>query len=79
MQFILDSAGQALPLATIENAIANLDAAALVDLDASTRALRISTFATAGEVLDCLRQAGLQVQPQQLKQRPSECCGGCGG
>ncbi len=79
MQFILDSAGQALPLTKIESAIVNLDAAALVDMDLSTRALRISTFATAGELLDCLRQAGVQVDPKQLKQRPSECCGGCGG
>jgi hypothetical protein len=78
MQYTLH-AGDSPDLAAIEQAIATLDPAALLDLDGRVRAVRISTVATERELVDCLQQAGIAVAADQLLRLPSECCGGCGG
>ena len=77
MQFILH-AGAAPDLAAIEQAIADLDPAVVLDTDSSGRAVRISTAVTEAELLDCLQRAGVGGAPL-LTRVPSECCGGCGG
>ena len=79
MQFALRTAGGAADLAAIERELVALDPAALLDLDASGRGVRISTAATWRELLDCLRMAGAAADDEDLAQLPSECCGGCGG
>ena len=66
-------------LAAIGQAIAALDPAMLLDLDASGRTLRLSTCATRDELLACLDAAGVADADRGLVQLPSECCGGCGG
>lgn len=79
MQFTLLLAGRAPDLTPIERGIVELDPAALLDLDASGQAIRISTVATAHELLACLRRAGVATDADDIIRLPSECCGGCGG
>ena len=57
--------------------LAALDPAALLDFDASGPAVRISTWATAHELLAGLHGAGNPARPGDLQQPPSVWCGGC--
>jgi hypothetical protein len=66
-------------LSPLDRAIAGLDPAALVDVDASGRTLRMATVLTRDELLSCMREAGLAAEPSRLRQLPSVCCGGCSG
>lgn len=66
-------------LGAIEFAIAVLDPAVMIDLDAAGHTLRIATSVTEGELLACLRLAGVPAASQRLSRLPSQCCGGCGG
>ena len=66
-------------LAPLDRAIAGLDPAALVDVDAGGRMLRMATVLGRDELLSCLREAGLPAEPSRLRQLPSICCGGCSG
>lgn len=79
MQFELQVDGYSPDLAAIEFAIAALDPALLLDLDAFGRTIRISTSLTDAELLACLRHAGAPAAPERLTRLPSQCCGGCGG
>jgi hypothetical protein len=79
MQFLLHTVGQVPDLAAIEDAIADLDPAVLLDTGVSAGVLRISTVLTEDELLASLRQAGVDAAPGDLERQPSECCGGCGG
>lgn len=66
-------------LAALERALTTLDPSALLDLDARTRTIRISTVVTEDELLACLRDAGAVDASHHLARQPSQCCGGCGG
>jgi hypothetical protein len=66
-------------IAAIEHLIAALDPAAIVDLEARTSQLRISSLATDAELIACLHQAGIAIATDALIRLPSQCCGGCGG
>ena len=77
MEYTFRIAGQAPGLELIERELAALDPAALLDLDTSGPAVRISTWATARELLACLRAAGVAANPGDLEPQPSVCCGGC--
>lgn len=79
MQFAFDAPGCAADLATIERRIVDIDPAALLDLDADGRTIRISTVLTPAELLDCLDRTGLPAESRHLRQLPSTCCGGCSG
>ena len=79
MEFSLRTAGGPPDLTAIERQLVALDPAALVDLDAGGTTVRISTAATGGELLACLRQAGTAGDAGDLVQLPSVCCGGCSG
>lgn len=79
MEFALRTTGSAPDLAAIEREIAAFDPAVLLDVDASGRTVRISTSASDGELLACLRRAGLAVTTDDVTRLPSVCCGGCGG
>ena len=71
---------QAMPdLAPLDRAIVDLDPAALVDLDADGRTIRMATVLTRAELLGCLAKAGLPADGERLRQLPSICCGGCSG
>ena len=70
----------ALPdLSPLDRAIVGLDPAAIVDVDAGGRTLRMATVLTRDELLSCLQAAGLPAEPSRLRQLPSVCCGGCSG
>ena len=56
-----------------------MDPAALVDLDADGRTIRMATVLTRAEVVACLAEAGLPADDARLRQLPSVCCGGCSG
>ncbi len=79
MEFAFRTTGRAPDLAAIEREIAALDPAVLLDFDASENTVRISTSATDGELLACLRRAGLSADADDVTRLPSVCCGGCGG
>lgn len=70
----------ALPdVSPLDRAIVGLDPAAIVDVDAGGRTLRMATVLTRDELLSCLQAAGLPAEPSRLRQLPSVCCGGCSG
>lgn len=77
MEYTFRTAGPAPELDLIERELAALDPAALLDLDSSGSAVRISTWVTQRELLDCLRAAGVDIAPGALEPLPSVCCGGC--
>jgi hypothetical protein len=79
MEFAFESPIPMPDLAPLDRAIAGLDPAALVDLDASGRTIRVATVLTRAELLSCIEAAGLQADPSRLRQLPSVCCGGCSG
>jgi hypothetical protein len=79
MQFTFDAPAPNPDIAALERMLTDLDPAALLDLDASGRHVRISTVLRMAEVLACLRDAGLAPDPDRLHQLPSQCCGGCSG
>ena len=66
-------------LSPLDRAIVGLDPAALVDVDAGGRTLRMATVLTRDELLSCMQEAGLQADAERLRQLPSMCCGGCSG
>ncbi|HET7126097.1 MAG TPA: hypothetical protein VFI26_03230 [Lysobacter sp.] len=66
-------------LSPLDRAIVGLDPAALVDVDAGGRTIRMATVLTRDELLSCLREAGLPADSSRLHQLPSVCCGGCSG
>ena len=66
-------------LSPLDRAIVGLDPAALVDVDAGGRTLRMATVLTRDELLSCMRESGLPAEPSRLRQFPSMCCGGCSG
>ena len=79
MQFALRTTGVAPDIAAMEHELAALDPAVLLDFDEAGRTVRISTSATAGEILAGVRKAGIAANADDLVSLPSECCGGCGG
>ncbi len=79
MQFKVAADPYAVDLSAVENALKLADPAAVVDFDPAGDHLRISTFMSALEVLECVDGAGVAVSRDQIEQLPSECCGGCGG
>lgn len=64
---------------TIERVLQEFDPAGLVDLDARTGRLRISTVVMDIELVFILEQAGHPVRLTQIERVPSVCCGGCSG
>ncbi|HZX81394.1 MAG TPA: hypothetical protein VFE72_10630 [Lysobacter sp.] len=66
-------------LSNLESALVDADPSALVDFDAASGALRVSTLLQPQQVAALLRVAGLPVDEAQVTRVPSECCGGCGG
>jgi hypothetical protein len=79
MEFAFESPWPMPDVAPLDRALAALDPAALVDLDASGCTIRMATVLTRMELLSCLEAAGLPPEPSRLRQLPSVCCGGCGG
>ena len=79
MEFHIQIAGPMPDPGAIEDAIRELDPAALVDIDPAAPTLRIATSVGAQQLVALIAQAGYPVNPTQVRQLPSICCGGCSG
>ena len=66
-------------VSALDRAIVELDPAAVVDLDADGRTIRMATVLTRAELLACIAEAGIPADNARLRQLPSVCCGGCSG
>ena len=79
MQYKIHDLAAPSRLAAIEAALTLEDPAALVDLEAGGRILRVSTMLPDVALRATLLRAGVVLDPLQVEHVPSECCGGCGG
>lgn len=79
MEFHITMIGSNTDLGAIENAISLVDPSALVDMDRASRTLRVAASVDAAQLVALMEQAGHPVEPQQVMQIPSVCCGGCSG
>jgi len=79
MEFHIQIAGPVPDPGVIEDAIRDLDPAALVDIDPAAPTLRIATSVGARQLVALISQAGFPVDMAQVRQLPSICCGGCSG
>jgi len=64
-------------LARIDEALREIDPAALVDAKAG--GLRIAGAFDVATLQNVLHDAGCDIAEQAIEQLPSACCGGCGG
>ena len=79
MEFHIRKIVPTIDLDAVEQAIGAVDPAVVADIDAAGPTLRIATSLDAVELASLLTQAGCPVEPQQVVQLPSICCGGCSG
>lgn len=79
MEFKIEITGPAPDARVIEDAIRAVDPAALVDIDPDGQALRVAALVATHELVELITQAGYHVDPAQVRQLPSTCCGGCSG
>lgn len=79
MEFHVDGIAAAADMAAIATAIQTIDPAAVIDIDPETHALRVSAALQPGDLARALSTSGHPVDPLQIMQLPSNCCGGCGG
>jgi hypothetical protein len=66
-------------LGVIEDAIRAVDPSAQVDIDPEDRKLRVAAWCDSNQLVALMCEAGCPVDPLQIIQLPSTCCGGCGG
>lgn len=79
MEVRIESNQATAPLAEITRCIQDADPAAVIDQEAGSQALRISTVMGTSELLSALRDGGLFIAASDIQHLPSACCGGCGG
>lgn len=79
MEFHVQIAGSPPDLGAVSEAIQGIDPSAMVDIDADGQVLRIAAALNLAEVLALLGRTGYPVAPEQVRQLPSICCGGCSG
>lgn len=79
MEFHIALAGARPDPGRIEDALLELDPAAVLDVDARMDLLRVSTWLPAEQLLAVLERAGCPVPRERMRQMPSICCGGCSG
>lgn len=79
MEFHVSLGGTEPRMATIEQALLDVDPSAVADIDATGALLRIATSLDAGQLLAVMRRAGMPVDVDAVRQLPSICCGGCSG
>ncbi|HEY0661239.1 MAG TPA: hypothetical protein VGD21_07975 [Lysobacter sp.] len=77
MEFTVALTTGAAALERIDEALRAVDPAALVD--AQGGALRIAGAFDVATLRALLREAGHAVEPGDIRQLPSVCCGGCSG
>lgn len=79
MEFHVDVAGAALDMERILDAIQQVDPSAVMDIANRGQVLRVAAALGLQELLIALDDAGCRVLPEQVRQLPSICCGGCSG
>jgi hypothetical protein len=79
MEFHVDLFHPISDLGMIERTIQAVDPAALLDVDPAGETLRIATGLDASELVTLIGRTGYGLDPVQVRQLPSVCCGGCGG
>ena len=79
MEFHVDGLPASADIAIITNAIHALDAAAMVDIDPATGALRVNAALSAADLTSAIGSVGQEVGGLLVMQMPSHCCGGCSG
>jgi hypothetical protein len=79
MEFHIALAGTSPVPGVVQDALFDIDPAAVVDLDMSGLVMRISAAATAADLVSVLRQTGWLVTADQVVSLPTICCGGCSG
>lgn len=77
MEFNVAISTRTANLARIDEALREIDPAALVD--AKPDGLRIAGAFDVATLSSVLRDAGCDIAKQDIEQLPSACCGGCGG
>ncbi|MBS0456198.1 MAG: hypothetical protein JSS44_02540 [Proteobacteria bacterium] len=61
----------------IEDEILKIDPAAIVHIDAAEGFVRISSWFELIDLVNMLAASGNPIDPLQIVQLPSTCCGGC--
>ncbi|AKC86365.1 hypothetical protein [Pseudoxanthomonas suwonensis] len=79
MEFHIRIAGPRVEVEAIKRRLLDLDPAGLVDLDADSGVLRVSTLAQPAELAGVLAAVGHPVAQRDIELQPSVCCGGCSG
>lgn len=77
MEFTIAIDVRAVDIAMIDEALRDVDPAALVDADAS--GLRVAGAFDIPTLQAVLEGAGHRVDEQDIRRLPSVCCGGCSG
>jgi len=80
MEYRIELFGATVPTSeTLDALIEAEDAGAVSDLDRAGRVWRVNTVLAANELRNLLARVGCRVEPSQVRQLPSVCCGGCSG
>lgn len=78
MEFHVRASRPLPPLAVIEDAVLAFDPAAVVDIHPAC-GLRVNTAIDVAALVALVNEAGGAVDPGDVEQQPSVCCGGCSG
>ncbi|MGY0612967.1 MULTISPECIES: hypothetical protein [unclassified Luteimonas] len=78
MEFHVRASRPLPPLVVIEDALLAFDPAAVVDIDPA-HGLRVNAAIDAARLAALINEVGGDVQPAEVEQQPSVCCGGCSG
>jgi len=79
MKFKISTHGFAIDVSVIEQALKQVDPAAMIDLEKTSSSLRVSTCLDDAELLNLISTAGYPIPSKNLQGIPSDCCGGCSG
>jgi hypothetical protein len=77
MEFHIAMGTSPMDIVVIDEAIRDLDPAAVVDLDGNT--LRVATSLEVRALTSAIRSTGIALDERQVTQLPSICCGACSG
>jgi hypothetical protein len=77
MEYHVEWLAAAGTLADVEDAIFDVDPAAIVDLDANGHVLRVAGSLATVELKSILHGAGYAVTDRQITALPTYCCGDC--
>ena len=79
MEVRIERPGAALDMAQLQALLQDIDPAVVLDREALSGALRVSTVMGTQSLLEALRACGLAIEAESLVHLPSVCCGGCSG